>query len=505
MKKILMIIAAVLVVAATVTGIWFASVNSFTSVDYEVVNSEARITEIIYSGRKIEIPETVDGFTVTSVAPWAISSNNHGFPDSKPSWFINMFEGVTVYIPKTVTSLESQAFCSCFDVTRFKVDKDNKYFSADSEGVLYNKDKTELIQYPLRKTDKSYTTHENTVKIGDYAFMQAAGIEEVIIGEGVKEIEIRAFQSIYNLKKVSLPESLEIIGEDAFYSHIKEINIPNGLKKIEAGAFRNCDLPDNVVLSENLAEISDYIFGDSSDIKKITIGASVGKINFSSLANCENIAEITVDEENKYFSCDGKGAVYNKDMTELVFCANAASGDFVIPDGVIKIASGAFKDCVKIKSIAIPASVISIGEEAFVRSRIEKAVFANGSAVKEIPTAAFFSCGNLREVVLPQGLKVIGKGAFDGCEKLTDIEIPAGVEKIESSAFVACESISEITVPDSVVSIGKNAFGYNIYSTGAYKGRDAISPLASFRIRCTENSAAAEYAEENGFEINLIK
>ncbi len=506
MKKILIAVFSVILIAGIITGVYFASLDSFTSVDYAVINkTEAKITKIIYKGRKIEIPETIDGYTVTAVGPWAIDANDTAFPDDKPAFFVDMFEGVTLCIPETVKSLDLRAFNSCFEVTKIKVDKDNEYFSNDSEGVLYNKDKTELIQYPLRKTDKSYKTHENTVKIGNYAFFQATYIENVTVSDGVKEIGDQSFFSCYNLKKVSLPEGLEAVGRDAFEWDIEEINIPGGLKIIGDGAFDFSAVPESLILPENLTEISRSIFGRNDTLKKIEIGAKVEKIDFSTFADCKNLDEITVNAENKSFASDGKGAIYNKNMTELLFCANAVMGDFVIPDTVEKIAAGAFKNCVNLKSITVPAGVISIGENAFMNSGIEKIVFAKESTLAQLPTAVFYGCQNLKEVLLPQSLKIIGKGAFDSCEKLTGVEIPSGVEKIESSAFVACESISEISVPASVTSIGKNAFGYNRYRIGAYNGSDAISALDDFRIRCTEGSAAEKYAAENGFETEFIK
>ncbi len=503
MKKILIIIAAVGLIAGFITGIFIASSESTTDVRYEVVGSEAKITEITFSGRKIEIPETVDGYTVTSVGEWAVRSNVSGIGDGNPL-FINLFEGVTLYIPKTLKSLDAQAFASSFDVTKFKVDKDNEYFSNDSDGVLYNKDKTELVQYPLRKTDKSYKTDENTVKIREYAFQQATFVEKITVNEGVKEIGDRAFFNVHNLKKVSLPESLESVGIQAFDSNsIEEINIPNEIKTLGKGAFGGCKMLETVVLPDTLVEIPENLFGMNSNFKKIEIGASVEKIAVSTFEYCNNLAEIAVDENNKFFTTDGKGALYNKDMTELLFCANAVSGDFVIPNTVEKISAGAFKLCVNLKSITVSGTVSVIGNEAFFESGIEKIVFENGSAVKEIPMAAFANCLSLKEAVLPESLKVIGIGAFDGCEKLASIEIPETVEKIESSAFLACESIGEIKVPDSVTSIGKNALGYNRYRIGNYTGNDAVSALDNFKIICSEGSAAEKYAEENGFKTTV--
>ena len=85
-------------------------------------------------------------------------------------------------------------------------------------------------------------------------------------------------------------------------------------------------------------------------------------------------------------------------------------------------------------------------------------------------------------------MQSIGIGAFYGCTSLTGINIPTGVSTIGDDAFADCASLKSITVPSGVTAIGDNAFG----------GCDNLT------IRCSEGSAAHNYAVENSIDYELI-
>ena len=208
---------------------------------------------------------------------------------------------------------------------------------------------------------------------------------------------------------------------------------------------------------------------------------------------------------------------------------NEYSGDVVIPKVVIKgelifnvvrIADYAFCLCNELTSITIPNSIISIGEWAFLNSKITSIKIPN--SVVEIKPYAFAECSELTSIevawdntyydcgdycnaiietatntliagckntVIPNTVTSIGDGAFQGSAELTNIEIPNSVTKIgfqafhscgltsikipnsvtmiSAFAFVYCDNLTEITLPNSVTSIGEGAFR----QTGLYKGQ----------------------------------
>lgn len=102
------------------------------------------------------------------------------------------------------------------------------------------------------------------------------------------------------------------------------------------------------------------------------------------------------------------------------------------------------------------------------------------------------------EIIAGEEIMEVGK---EGIAELV-IQLQNG----DSSTFLACESMAGVTVPDSVNSIGNNAFGFNRYSVGGVGlggTTDAVAPLQNFRLYCTEGSAAAKYAADNGIEYEI--
>lgn len=89
-------------------------------------------------------------------------------------------------------------------------------------------------------------------------------------------------------------------------------------------------------------------------------------------------------------------------------------------------------------------------------SKIFEGIFMYG----EIPTGIFTNAANLKNIILPHDLKIIGKSAFAGCKSLKTIDIPADVEEINSKAFYGCMSLQEInlTSNECLTSIGNQAF-----------------------------------------------
>ncbi len=144
-------------------------------------------------------------------------------------------------------------------------------------------------------------------------------------------------------------------------------------------------------------------------------------------------------------------------------------GNISIPSSVggntvAAIGAGAFAGNTDITSVSVPSTVTKIGQEAF------------------------SDCTELESVSLSSSLQSIGIGAFYGCTSLTDINIPTGVSTIGDDAFADCVSLKSITIPSSVTSVGDNAFG----------GCDNLT------IRCSEGSAAYDYAVENSVNYELI-
>ena len=157
----------------------------------------------------------------------------------------------------------------------------------------------------------------------------------------------------------------------------------------------------------------------------------------------------------------------------------------VIPDSVTSIGDDAFRDCDSLTSVVIGDSVTSIGVDAFYSCNSLTSVTIKGAPV--IGSFAFYNCNsalyseyelgkyvgdadnpyailveltnkNLSTYTIHEDTRFIGGGVFRDCERLTNITIPDSVTSIGSSAFSDCDSLTSVVIGDSVTSIGDIAF-----------------------------------------------
>ena len=192
---------------------------------YSVSDGEATITGVDKSiSGDIVIPSTLGGYPVTSIGVQAFLSctsvKSIVIPDSVISigtmafTFCKSLESIT--IGKGVTSIGGMTFTYCSNLKSITVDSDNTAFSSDENGILFNKDKTKIIQYPTADTRKSYVISDSVTDIGWGAFAFCKNLENLTIGKGVANIESAAFSGCTNLKSIIIPKSLTAIGSNVF-------------------------------------------------------------------------------------------------------------------------------------------------------------------------------------------------------------------------------------------------------------------------------------------------
>ena len=107
--------------------------------------------------------------------------------------------------------------------------------------------------------------------------------------------------------------------------------------------------------------------------------------------------------------------------------------------------------------VIIPDGVTVIGKQAFMFCKALRSVTLP-EGVTEIGEWAFCGCKSLGSVTLPEGVTELDEGAFGGCEALTSITLPEGVRMIGEWAFSGCKSLLSVTLPEGVTEIGRNAF-----------------------------------------------
>ena len=131
--------------------------------------------------------------------------------------------------------------------------------------------------------------------------------------------------------------------------------------------------------------------------------------------------------------------------------------DITIPASVTKIGGWAFDGCDRLKSITIPSNVKSIGECAF-RDCTGLTNITIPSSVKSIGWSAFLGCAGITSITIPDTVTSIGQSAFCDCSNLTSVTIPDGVTEIGCITFMDCTKLTNVTIPKSVKTIGEDVF-----------------------------------------------
>lgn len=363
----------------------------------------------------------------------------------------------SVTIPASVTSMGVSVFKNCSKLTAISVDAANTNY-CDVDGVLFNKNKTTIIQYPKGKSGTSYAIPSGVEKIEERCFEGCNLLESVTLPESVTDIGMRAFSNCVKLATVSGGENVKNIGDLAFYecTHLSTFTMPGNLVTIGKQAFFDCPIT-SVALPNTLTSIGDRAFGCCASLKSFTIPASVVTIGSEPFLLCKSLAVLKVAADNEFYSSKAN-VLFNKDQTELIQCPVGKQYDtYTIPSTVKTINDRAFYGCSSLTRIYTSEGLEVIGDYAF--SNCTNLVsFTIPDTVTEIGNAIFDSCSNLISVKMSENITKISSNCFKNCKKLVSVVIPDGVTRICTEAFNYCENLTAVVIPASATLIEYGAF-----------------------------------------------
>lgn len=311
-------------------------------------------------------------------------------------------------------------------------------------------------------------------------------IESRINRKPVSSIEQAAFANCKNLKTISLPESIQEIGNGAFSGckKLTNISIPNDEIQIDDNTFNGCPIETASIPTRLISyipkqklktliitggtSIGSNTFSDCDRLTSVTMGASVTLIDEDAFLKCGNLTDIIVDENNEtYKSVDG--ILYSKDEKTLIRCAIGKTS-CEISAGATYINKGAFSECNKLTSIIwnvvdckTDLKRFSIFSDC---SQLKTVEF--GKNVQIIPAYAFSSCNSLTSITIGNSVTSIGEYAFRNCSGLEKISVATRNTKYHSAGnclvetktktlILGCKN-SVIPTDGSVTSIGSYAF-----------------------------------------------
>ncbi len=313
----------------------------------------------------ITIPSQIDGKPVTSIGYMAFR-----FCDSLTS----------ITIPNSVTST-FRGFDGCEKLTQINVDTANTVYSSVN-GVLFSKDKTELIKYPEGKADTSYAIPNGVTSIGYWAFYDCYSLTSITIPDSVTSIGTMAFEDCSSLTSITIPDSVTSIDRHAFFvcRKLNQINVDtantayssvNGVLfnkgKTELIRYPEGKADTSYAIPNGVTSIGNSAFYGCSNLTSITIPDGVTIIDINAFQYCRSLTSITIPDSVTYISaeafdgCDSLKAAYYLGFSEQWAEVSIEWGNYCLTNHIV------FKSNPEISDVASPTgtSVSMVGKHFY--------------------------------------------------------------------------------------------------------------------------------------------
>ncbi len=260
------------------------------------------------------------------------------------------------------------------------------------------------------------------------------------------------------------------IGANAFAGNtdMQVIDLHSDITVIGEGAFKGCTALVEIKDADAVSEIGAGIFEGCTSLKEFTIPDTVTAIPEKCFFGCSALEEI---KEHKNL----------KDVAKDAFTGTAWEN--AKEDGALSFGRVLYSYKGELKEIVIPEGVSLIEPAAFIGNK-NLEVITLGFDVEEIGEYAFQNCINLKEVVVNDAMGVVDAGAFKGCKSLKSIDFSnATVATIGYEAFSGCTALAEIKLCETLSDIGDYAFAdTNIKSLDFMKNVSAFGTNALLNV-----------------------
>ena len=364
--------------------------------------------------------------------------------------FANMKQLNTVTVGRQVPAgALTEAFVGDGSLLEFEADDSVANYSV-ADGVLFNKDKTQLVAFPAAKKTAGgvYTVPETVKDIAASAF-SGAQVSKANMPKGLASIGKNGFAGAA-LTSVVLPDGFEAMGEQAFMgcSSLTYVNI-GGAVEVPQRAFSKCVSLSTVNLR--------------SDLNRLT---KIGALAFS-------------DEESSSSSGGGDygyDAATASDDDKDTATYDGAITAIVLPDSVAEVGSNAFKNLTGMTRAHVGAGLTSGGADLFpganalevltvaganpVYSAVDNVLYAQMEDGLHLVKSA--AASKTADVIVQNGTVSIDREAFRSNRVIKRVVIPEGVKSIGWGAFNTCDSLSEVVLPDSLETVADTAFNWDL-------------------------------------------
>ena len=352
---------------------------------------------------------------------------------------------------------------------------------------------TELVSLALPNT---------LTRIGSYAFSGCTSLSDVTIPDSVSALARGSFYGCTDLCSVSFGKGLTDIPLECFSgcTSLESVIIDGNISAVGTSAFSDCTSLSYVYLSDKVTSLGDYALSGCTEPDTLivmnptlemptswTIGGDNNAYTIYGIAGstaqeyAENNGitfEVYGDIGDKVYPLadgltwtikDGTLIISGKgDIPDYTFTGDSLSKDspwaifapeitaVVVDEGVTRIGNKAFIGLENATYVTLPATLETIGDNAFQGCGFEKIVIPDG--VKEIGMQALKGCTDLTELELPSTLEIVPDSLCSGCTSLKTVSLSEGTKIIGDSAFSFCTALEMINFPETLIEIKAAAF-----------------------------------------------
>ena len=222
--------------------------------------------------------------------------------------FLSCEQLTNVSLPATVTFIGGGIFADCKRLNQIDVAAGSTAFCA-VDGVLYDKARTALVQYPAGKDDSSYFLPDGVTSIGDYAFSGNEHLTNITLHDKLQSIGSYAFARVSAVREMSVPASVELIGESAFHDclslaaiNVEEAN-PN-YKSIDGVLYDKAlttlmQYPEgkttaDYVAPKTIQSVPSYAFFNNTHLATVDLPDALQFIGDFAFGFCSQLSQLTV-------------------------------------------------------------------------------------------------------------------------------------------------------------------------------------------------------------------
>ena len=285
-----------------------------------------------------------------------------------------------------------------------------------------------MLPHYVTYEGKIYTVNAIDSPSGDAVFYNAYdNISSISFPTTMTYLGAHIFENSKTLTSISLPHSVEYIGESAFIECTNLAGtamLPPRLKTIGAYAFQNTKISGTLRIPRGLEIISDSAFSCCKNLTGLILPEGLTRISDSAFCECDNLAgNLILPNTVKYL---GECCFY--DCPKL-------TGQLIIPPSVIEISGEAFRGCTGFSALRLNEGLEVIGFRAFKELDNLQGSLYLPTTLREIGIEAFCLTGFDGELIIPEGITTISGGAFASINNFFLLVLPKSLQKISSSAF----------------------------------------------------------------------